>query len=320
MASPGLTELATTTLRNRTRTIADNVSNNNALTRRLQERGRVRPASGGRTIVQELDYQEGNFQYYSGYETFSIAPADVITAAEFSWKQGVATVTISGLEGEVQNTGPEAAIGLLESRIENAERTLMNKVSEGIYSDGTGSGGRQIGGLQLLVADDPSSGTVGGIDRASYAFWRNVEYDVATDLGAAASASNIKGYMQTLYTQLIRGADRPDIAVADANYWQYYWESLTDIQRIERVDQGESGFRELKFAGADVVYDGGSGIPTNHMYMLNTSYLFLRPHTTRWMVPLDKRNAINQDAMVVPIVFAGNLTMSNASLQGVIWE
>lgn len=60
MASPGLSEIITTTLRNRTGVIADNMSKNNALLNRLSKRGRVKPVSGGRTIVQELSYQENS--------------------------------------------------------------------------------------------------------------------------------------------------------------------------------------------------------------------------------------------------------------------
>lgn len=60
MASPGLSELVTTTLRNRSGVIADNMSKNNALLARLNKRGRVKPVSGGRTIVRELSYAENS--------------------------------------------------------------------------------------------------------------------------------------------------------------------------------------------------------------------------------------------------------------------
>ena len=56
--SATVTEIVTTTLRNRTGKLADNVTKNNALLYRLRARGRVKPVAGGRTIVQELNYQE----------------------------------------------------------------------------------------------------------------------------------------------------------------------------------------------------------------------------------------------------------------------
>jgi len=57
MASPNLSEIITTTLRNRSGELADNVSSGNALLMRLKEKGSWKPASG-RTIVQEMEYVE----------------------------------------------------------------------------------------------------------------------------------------------------------------------------------------------------------------------------------------------------------------------
>ena len=55
------------------------------------------------------------------------------------------------------------------------------------------------------------------------------------------------------------------------------------------------------------------------MYFLNTNYIFYRPHRDRNMVPLDPdRFSVNQDAMVKLIGWAGNMTLSNGRLQGVL--
>lgn len=323
MASPNLSEIVTTTLRNRSGKLADNVSKNNAVLLRLKQKGNVKSASGGRTIVQELEYAENaTFLYYSGYETLNISPSDVFSAAEFDWKQAAVAVTISGLE-ELQNSGKEQVIDLLEARVKNAERTMMNNIATGIYSDGTGTGGKQIGGLQLLVADAPTTGTVGGINRATYSFWRNVVFDATTDGGAATTSANIQSFMNRTYVQLVRGTDRPDLILADNIYWRLYLESLQAIQRITDDRMAQAGFMSLKYMDADVVLDGGYGgaAPASHMYFLNTNYIFYRPHSRRDMVPLNPdRHSTNQDAVVKLIGWAGNMTMSNAFLQGVYKE
>jgi predicted aminopeptidase len=104
LAQPNLSEIVTTTLRNRTGALQDNVSRNNALLARLNKKGRIRTFSGGRTIVQELDYANNQtFQYYSGYQTLNIAPSAVFTAAEFPIRQAALAISISGLE-EIQNS------------------------------------------------------------------------------------------------------------------------------------------------------------------------------------------------------------------------
>ena len=318
MPNPNWTEILVTTLESRNKEFADNVSNNNALLSRLNARGNIRPATGGNVILEELEYAENStFQFYTGYEVLDISPSDVFTAAEFDWKQASVNVTASGLETEVQNAGKEQVIPLLEKRIANAKRTASNKMSEAIYSDGTGSAGKSVGGLQLLIADAPTSGTVGGIDRsdATNVFWRNQTSGDAT----LTTAANVRTEMQAMWLETQRGPDTVDLIVTDQTLYSLFWDSLTDIQRISSDDEAVAGFKSLKFVTADVVYDGDSGIPAAHMYFLNTDYIYLRPSSRRNWVPLDKKSSVNQDAMVVPLVWAGNLTLSNAARQGVIW-
>lgn len=326
MAIPNstMTEIVTTTLRNRTGKLADNVSKNNALLMRLKKKGKVKPVSGGRTIVQELEYAEnGTFKRYSGYESLNISPSDVFTGAEFNYAQAAVAVSISGLE-QLQNSGDNAIIDLLESRIGNAERTMTNNIALDCYSDGTADGGRQIGGLALIIDSTPTTGTVGGIDASTTigTFWRNIAFSGATNGGAAVSSSNIQSYMNRVYVQLVRGSDKPDLIIADNNYWRFYLESLQAIQRIGSDEMASAGFDSLKYMNADVVLDGGvgGGATASTMNFINTDYLFFRPHSDRNFVPLgDDRFAVNQDAMVKLIGFAGNMTVSNRALQGILF-
>jgi hypothetical protein len=230
-------------------------------------------------------------------------------------------------------------IDLLESRIGNAERTMQNNLSNDCYSNGSADGGKQVGGLQLLVSATNNSGVIGGIDSSIWGFWQNSSQSFAT-AGLIAGASTIQTMMNRGWLSVARQADRPDLIIADNVYFRYYWESLQAIQRITDDRSGMAGFASLKFMDADVVYDGGfqgttagnvsalgtggswlsgSGAPASTMYMLNTDYIFLRPHRDRDMVPLDPdRFSVNQDAMIKLIAWAGNMTMSNRFLQCII--
>src|SRR5579883_1540780 len=324
-------EITTTTLFNRSLKLADNVTKNNALLRRLSKKGKVKSFDGGQAIVQEMEYAEnGTYKRYAGYDVLNITPSDVFTAAQFPIAQAAVAVSISGLE-MLQNAGKERMLNLLESRIGNAERTFKNNLSNDCYSNGTADGGKQVGGLQLIVADTPTSGTIGGIDRSVWQFWRNSSQSFAT-AGLAAGAATIQTMMNRTWLSVARQTDVPDLIIADNTFFRYYWESLQAIQRISSSDDAEAGFASLKFMNADVVYDGGfqgvagastwlsgSGAPTNHMYFLNTDFIFLRPHKDRNMVPLDPdRFAVNQDALVKLIAWAGNVTCSNSFLQAVL--
>jgi hypothetical protein len=193
--------------------------------------------------------------------------------------------------------------------------------------------------LQLLVADVNNSGVVGGIDSGTWGFWQNNVMSFAAQ-AMTPGAATMQTMMNRAWLAQARQSDKPDLFIADNVYFRFYWESLQAIQRITSDKDAQAGYSSLKFMDADVVYDGGfqgnttgnvsvlgsggswlsgSGAPASHMYLLNTEYIFLRPHKDREMVPLDPdRFSVNQDAMVKLIAWAGNMTCSNRFLQGVI--
>jgi hypothetical protein len=150
--------------------------------------------------------------------------------------------------------------------------------------------------------------------------------------------------MDSLWVTLVRGRDSPDLIVADNNYYKLYWQSLQAIQRIASENGsgefGPLGFRRSSTTRPMWCWTAVSrasppirsparprgngrvgGAPANTMYMLNTKYIHWRPHARRNMVPLDPdRFSVNQDAMVKLMGWAGNMTLSNAFLQGVIYN
>ena len=326
-ANSSVSDIIATTIQSRSGELADNVTNNNPLLLKLKSKGNVRPFSGGNVILEEIMYNDSstnNTNSYSGFETLNISPNSPISAAQFSIAQYASAVTISGLE-MLQNSGKEAIIDLLEGRIKVAEAQLANRINLDLYGNGTGNGGKNLTGLAAAVADAPTSGTYGGINRATWSFWQNQAFSGVTNGGAAVSAANIQSYMTQLAIKLVRGTDKADLIVADNNYYNLYVNSLQAIQRVTDPEMAGSGFASLKFYGggtsADVVLGGGIGAqePANHMYFLNTDYIFFRPHKDRNFVPIGgERQSVNQDAIVKLIGWAGNLTASGAQFNGVL--
>ena len=313
MASPNITEIATTAIEARTGKLADNVSNNTMLLSRLKSKGKIKNFDGGRTILQEMQYAENeSFKWYAGYEVIDIRPSDVFTSAEYPIRQASVVVSMSGLE-EIQNSGDAQMIDLLASRIDNAQKTMTNGLSKGLYSDGTDANGKQIDGLQAAIVAAPTTGTYGGINRANWSFWRN-----QTESGV--TSANIRAKMRALWTKCVRNDDMPDLIAMDDIFYNAYWAGLADLQRFtaENAEKAIGGWPVLKFNTADVVLDGGlrGNAPDNSGFFLNCDFAHWRPHARRNMTIARKRFAVNQDASVIPIFFAGNFTLSNASLQG----
>ena len=320
MASPNtvFTELVSTTFRKHAKEIKDNVSKNNALLRRIYDKGNVRREDGGLTIVAPLDYAENNtYQRYSGYDVLNVGASDVISAAEYQWRQIAINVVASGLELRT-NSGDSRIINLVKSRLKNAIRTFKNNFSADIYSDGTLA--NQVNGLQALVAD-AGTGTVGGIDSSTWTFWKNKVQSAAAPIQGGGAivpgATTMESLMLPLWLSLVRGDDQPDLIVMDNNYFTFFEQSQTSIKRYTDETKANAGFVSLKYKGADVIFDGGSGIPANHAYFLNTDYLEIVVHKDADMTVMDEMKPYNQDAAVVPVLWMGNLVCSNRALQGV---
>jgi hypothetical protein len=309
-----------TTIQSRSGELADNLTQNNAILQRLQQKGNVRPFSGGNVILEEIMYDDSatnNANSYSGYEVLNIAPDSPISAAQYKISQYADSVTMSGLE-MLQNSSKEAIIDLLDGRMQVSEARLLNRISGDLYGDGTGNGGKNLDGLGAAVAVSPTSGTYGGINRATWTFWRN-------QITTGATSVNILSKMTDAAIKQIRGTDKADLIVAGNTMYSYYVGALQSIQRIAAEESGAAGFASLKFYGggtsADVVLGGGYGSQetATYMYMLNTNYIFLRPHKERNFVPIGgERQSINQDAIVKLYGWAGNLTTSNSFLQGLL--
>ena len=323
-------DVVTTSLEYRAKKLADNITNNNALLAYLRKNGREKTISGGREIMQPLRYaQNQSFMWYSGAEVLNIALNDTMTAARFPLKQASIAIVLTGLE-QLQNAGEEAMFDLIDERADSAEDTFWNQMSAAVYSDGTGWGGKQVNGLQALISKTPTTGIVGGIDRSAQIWWRNVSVNANTDSRGLVTASNILSYMNTTTIGLKRNSDGIGLIVADNNFYVAYLNAIQPLQRIDSDgDKGDvgAGFTSLMYFGAGkkarVILDGGKNgqIPANTMYFINDDFLFFRPHSARnFKVIGGDRQNINQDVKLRLMAWAGNLTMNNGSLQGVLWQ
>lgn len=304
-------ERVSATLRSRNSEIFDNITNHNPLLHRLKSKGGIKgDDDGGRNIAEPLMLTEnGMYKWYSGLESFNIVEEEVLDLAEYERKYLGTFVYFSGKD-EIENRGQSQVINLMKARTKVAIKTLENQVAAGLYSDGSAT--KELGGLRLIVDDDPTSaGTVGGIDQAAHAEWRN-QYTPATSF----TSSTAQGLMNTRYLSLLRNGDKPDLILADDDMYTAYWESLQANIRYTTSKMADAGFEALKYKGSDVIFD--SNCPDKRMYMLNTDSLFLRCPSDRKFTVKKSRTVSNADYDVVPIMFAGAVTCGNRSLQGVI--
>lgn len=317
------TELVTTAHRNHKKQLADNVSNHNALLKRLNAKGRKRVEDGGNSIVCPIDYQEnGTYQRFSGYDVLDVSASDVLTSVEYNWKQIAIHVTASGEEIRKNSGSKTRILNLVKERVMNAHRSYKNSLSSDLYS--AGSLTNQINGIQA-ICPDTAGGSLGGIDGDTWTFWQATVQDASSPISGTAitlAEGTFEKFMRQLYIELTRGDDQPDLIVMSNDYYELFEGGQVSNKRYttdttKSADNANAGLVSLKYKNADVYHDGGSGIPAAHMYMLNTDYLEWVVHRDADMTEVPEKTPVNQDASILPIITMGNLVCSNRSLQGV---
>lgn len=247
----------------------------------------------------------------------NIDPCTVFTAAEFEWKQSAIHVTFSGREERINKGSKTRVFDLVKNRVDNALRTAANNMNRDMYS--TGSATNQMGGLQMLVADTPTN-TVGGINATTYSWWQNQTFTLASGADGVA----IKSALNNAIIKLTRGGDKTDFILMVPDLYELFEGSLQELQRYSSAKEATAGFTSLKYKWCDVFYDqvtddlNNEVMPTGHIYLLNTQYLKLVTHRDAdWTVAEDKI-PINQDSAVIPLLWMGNMTVSNRKRQGVM--
>jgi len=250
MSNPNFAQIAATTANRRSTEFQDAVTENNALLAYMNKNGRFTETStGGNKFLEPIVYGEvSNAKFYDGgQESFTVGVENVVTASEWERKFQAGFMYFTEAE-RVANRGKEAALRLIEGKITSLKATLANAFSTAIYDGSTSS---EIVGLQTLVADDPTSGTVGGIDASTNAYWRN---KAAT--GVAIDASNVISLLDGVWLEHLRGVNRADLLVAGNAAFSAYQQALQADQRFTSWEKSDVlNFDGLRYQSAMMLFD-----------------------------------------------------------------
>lgn len=295
----------------------DNVFTSQALLNLLKSGNGFRSLSGGRVIEETLEYAENTtFKSYSDLETLDTTRVDVFDCARFEWKEIGGTVVISELE-KARAQGAEAKFELASAKVNNAKNSMMAVLNRQMYAAGTANGGKDIGGLALLVASTATSGTVGGIDRAAFPFWRNRSNSAAKTTNVY---DNLRKTMALTYNECSKGAasEHPEMFLMNMTDFGGYEALLTANERFTSKSEGDGGFKNevLKFKGAKVTFD--EDCPAATAFCLNSRNLKFNYPSGRWMKVFPSVTPANQTAEITKLLVIGNMSINNPRRLGVL--
>ena len=293
----------------------DNVFGSWALLNLLKNGGSFEKESGGRLIEETLMYAENTtMRSYSDLETLDTTRVDVFDAARFDWKEIAGTIVYSELE-KARASGEEAKFALIDEKVKNGKDSMFAVLNRQMYSDGTGNSSKDIGGLALLISSTPTTGTVGGINRGIFPFWRNRQQSGAN---TGTAFNQLRGAMRTIYNNTSKGANQehPELFIFDQTSFEGYESTLTTNERFTSKDSGDGGFKNevLKFKGAKTTFD--EDCPASTAYVLNSRNLKFRYLV--WAKAFPPVDPANQTAEVVKLMTIGNMSINNPRRLGVI--
>jgi hypothetical protein len=283
MADVGLGQLVTTTGRARSRKLRDAVTDNHPILVAMKENGGIRRLDGGRTVVEEAKSgQNTTVKWVGEGGAVPITDQKVLDAAEFEWKYMLGSVVYTLAERYKNSGGSDTKIiDLVAGKFEVLEDSMTNQLHGGLLANGTGSGGLELAGLAALVASNPTTGTVGGIDRsnANAVWFRNTAATSTTAVAANPNtAATILQFLDYFMDATNKGGRvQQQVGLLGSTHWRLANQAIQSRQVIQNVNSdGKAGFDRLFYRGVPlylsggVNYSGATAQTATVTYLLNT--------------------------------------------------
>ncbi len=309
--------LTATTLENYKKTLTDNIFTANPLFYWLKEKDKMKTDNrGGSKIVVPLMYGANNTaKSYSGYDLIDIIPQDGLSAAEYEWKQYAVGISISGRE-EFLNSGEGRLISLLESKIKQAELSLIDLFAADLFKASALVGATDLVSIRQMISSD-GAGTVGNIVSGTHTWWRNY---FTSGAAAVTPWDNVIPRTFDVLLNTAKGNDRCDIGIMPSAVFLGLESVLTrtinfvpGLQDKKAVDVGYDNYR---IKGCTIMYD--ENCPPATAYFLNTRYIQLVTGAGKDFVSTPWIKPDNGDYKTSMILWYGNLVCSNRARQGTL--
>lgn len=295
----------------------DNIFNEYWLLNTLKQGESFKSVTGGDLITGAIEYAlNGTVGFYSDTESISTNRSDVFDRFEYGWKEVAGTVLQSDLEDAI-NQGDAQKFDLLDAKLKNVRSSLDDTLNASLFSDGTGTSGKEIGGLQLIISTTPTTGTVGAINAASFSFWRNQQ---ASGAQSSSAFDNLRSTMRSVYNSSSNGfsGKHPRYGVTTQTVFQGFEGLLTINERFPDKSQGDGGFKNdaLMFKGMALSYDGDC--PSGNLYMYHPQFLKLAYLKGHWYKMTGPVRPANQTVEVYQVAARCNLYSPNRRMLGVV--
>lgn len=233
---------------------------------------RVEVEDGGYNITNPLvTGRNPNISSYEYYGTLPVNQTDEFDKVEYRWTRIAGSVIISDQE-EDENRGASAVFKLMKAKMQVLEESIKERFSTYLYGSGTGS---DPNGLANLIPDDPTTGSLGGINRATETQWRTSAYD----FNGTMDETNIEEAFDDILMDLTLKGDKPSVILCGRNIYRLYRAAVRDkvVINMSETSSGKKmmdlGFGGIAHQNTPMMFD--EDCPVNKAYFINDKYLRL---------------------------------------------
>ena len=289
----------------------------------LSKKGRSEPRSGGYHIQEPIQYAQNASGTWTGRgRSITISNTDILTMSQWDWKYYTIHM-VRYFADEQKNKGKQQATSIVRANIDNAKSTIGQDLEVSTFGDGTGDGNLACDGLDNIIAEDPTTGTVGNIPRETYPYWRNqyedfdatytLEVDMLQRMDNMFNNCSIYGDPSNRFpTQLL----------TTQTLEQQYTQEAREMGMVTMnadPQMVDLGFGELKHKGAPITWSPQCKAQSMYFITHNNLRWVYDPAANMKMGPWIDLPTQPFDRLA-HIMVAGNMICSCPRKQGVIFD
>lgn len=263
----------------------------------------------GREIVLPFIFDKLNTGSYAFADTFDVSYKKTDDYLTFQWRGAWTNITMDNWTLALNN-GVEGVIPILESKMYNAETSLVDTLSNWCVTDP--SDGKAFDGLWNGVDDGSTYTTYGGITRTSGFSYGTTGYKALNSYIDSAGGLLTLERLRYAIGKATIGAKKPDLILCDQNIYDQLWARVQPQQRFlgdRHNDLVNVGFEGITFDGTAIMVD--NHVPSGTVFGLNTDYIKLYINKDRNFHLTDWKEPINSDQRVAQILVIGNLVVQS---------
>lgn len=286
----------------------------------LSSKGKIKERMPvGRYFEIPIGYAQAdqNQKWFGRGDTFSESEKELWTRLQYQ-RRNLGDNIVRYWDDEMKNKGEAQILGYAKELIENHKMTMESTLASALWVN---QGPLAVNTLPELIPHDPSTGTVGGIDRAANEYCRNQTFDAS----GITLIDDLIPTMRSMFNECSKkkgkGRQSPDIILTTQEIYEEYEEQAFNLGQIQMAsNQGSQradlGFGGLSFKGAELYWD--PECPAGDMYFLNSDTIEFAYDPSAYMEMTDWKSKYNSLDRYAQVVTVCNLLFNNFAKNGVV--